>query len=132
MSDNKKYTFTTMDILEEVKVLAKSKPDYVYLAPDPDQFCSYVGGTDGTGEGHGCIVGQALMRHGVSMEDLVEVEGTYAGHAVMVLLGLDPGTPVMGGRGARDFLNAVQMFQDEGCQWGEALEEALELHPEFA
>lgn len=79
--------------------------------------CLYVH-KEGEQEVPGCIVGQVLVRLGVSLEDLKEVEGDNA-TAAMRRLHVPAGQ-------FGPLLHNMQREQDDGSTWGHALVEAAQ------
>ena len=105
----------TLGLLREV--IAEKGEDYVYDSPiEPRSRCLYV--HDGQ---PGCIVGHVLHRAGVSVEGLAGVEDwTPLDHEVV------PQFCGWAAEPALELLAAVQVEQDAGATWGEALRRALE------
>lgn len=62
----------------------------------------------------GCIVGMALVKGGVSMDDLIPINTMDAPTVLDSLEGVEAE------RKAVDFLTLVQISQDSGVTWGEA------------
>lgn len=117
-------TITSAQVVEQVVALAAERPEFVYRPVTDGKtsgLCSYV-----TGEhGQGCLVGQALMRLGIPEEALATFE-REAGEK-----GLDTGAPnalpelgVICDHDDLDWLADVQLHQDAGHPWGQAVEEA--------
>lgn len=132
------YKFTAEDVLKEVVRLGRERPDFVYNdQPERKAYledkqssslgCSYTSAVLGSDEGEGCIVGQALMNLGVPEESL---EGV-ATNVVAVLEDLLPGEPFRYTFGEVAIpkivraLECIQINQDSGLPWGEAVEEGL-------
>lgn len=115
--------FTTTDIVNEVRRLAKAEPNFVYIdqeGRDKDSPCGYTGMGPGTSQGRACIVGQALMNLGVPAEALVDSEdsvGVLLAELEQVEYGPFDSTN-------EEWLTTVQGFQDEGTPWGEAVSSA--------
>jgi hypothetical protein len=115
-------TFSAEDVVAQVRALAQEWPEHVYEPPagpvDSGNRCSYLVGSDG----HGCIVGQALLRLGVNPDALSRVEGQEAATAVSEVAHLDASNdwPEL------DWLNHVQEAQDERKPWGVAVAAADE------
>lgn len=106
-------------VVEEVKRLAKEKPDFVYAIPEDAETCLYVFNGKGS-----CIVGQALINLGILAEDIAEHEGQPASDVMEDLLD-DPNS------GHNFWLDQVQSEQDGRVPWGKAVETATEEHPEI-
>lgn len=117
------------EIVGEVVKLAKERPEFVYKSADLDGSCSYVGGRMRTPEeGKGCIIGQALQRLGMPVEELLKHEGDD----VVSLIIANP--YIVGGDGfadrdARSFLDYVQSLQDRKETWGDAVKQAASGYP---
>ncbi len=106
------------------EAVAEKGADYVYTTPEgepagPDMEtpCRYV-----HGDKPGCVVGHVLHKAGVSLALLEGQEGTDAYGAMRNLwrdgeIEFEP--PV------RQLLNHVQLDQDRGTPWGEAVRRAL-------
>lgn len=123
-------SFTTSDLVAEVRRLAAEDPDHVYRPPVHDvgeenptwADCSYVTGEDGKG----CLIGQALSNLGVPFEELVKFEG-YNVVMTLGLMGLVDEDHVSDRAAHTDeecFLMRVQYEQDDSRPWGEAVESA--------
>lgn len=115
---------TATELIQEVRKIAAERPDFIYSNQGVDtNLCSYFGRAVGDESGSPCIVGQALKNLEVNTEELWEVE-----HA-----GKDSDIGTVLGRGYVDiectgieamWLARVQMRQDDGLSWAEAVEEA--------
>jgi hypothetical protein len=104
-----------LELLREV--IFEKGEDFVYEAVGPDEECLYV--HDGR---PACIVGHVLVRAGVSLAELVEVEtctpmDTHRGPAFLT----------WADEHARRLLTRVQDGQDNGKPWGVALDVALDI-----
>jgi hypothetical protein len=106
------------------QILAEFGDQAVYVRPpdaESNAACLYV--HDGaTGPRPGCIVGHLLHRLGVSYEALRAREG-YTANAI--LFGNDPDNPLKLllrlPLSLADRIRAVQIAQDHGKTWGEAV-----------
>lgn len=99
------------------EVVAEFGPDHVYvkqLDSNEDRTCFYV--HDGAPS---CLVGHVLHRHGVPPEAFATLEGEAANEVVDMLTDAEERVAL--------FLNTVQIEQDEGAVWGDALEAALSV-----
>lgn len=126
-----KYNFTAEELLAEVLKLAEERPNFNYKNQlgavwQGHVGCFYTAGPS-NGDGEGCIVGQALMRLGVDQCDLSPHEGKRASD---VYYGLTErprreatGAWVVdsGEVGTLRKINLIQIGQDRGLSWGEAL-----------
>lgn len=124
-------------------VVAEFGEHYIDPRAADDEDCAYVLGDDPEfypepdDEEPGCIVGQILHHHGVPLRVLRQWEGKAAhdmgpagcatyNHALKeTVRGPGPTAPLIADQRTTDFLQALQLHQDEECPWGEALEEAL-------
>lgn len=124
---------TTLDEVRETLkgVVADAAPDFVYTDPngiradqnhDRSIKCAYV-----HGDKPGCIVGQVLHRLGVPLATLAECEDSTATQAVKHVMGLDnvyncdlPSDV----RAISGYLRNVQVEQDTGRTWSDALKRA--------
>lgn len=122
---------TVDGLIAKVKELGTAYPEAVYVPVNPDPKvcgCKYTAGA--CGPGIGCIFGQALLALDPSVRDKlteVDLEESGFGAALGTVL-LDLGVinreqynedPLV------DALTEVQMKQDKGSCWGEAIK-ALE------
>lgn len=105
--------FTTEDIIEHVRALADEYPNMVYQA-DAAGICSY---RPNDSNPMGCIIGAALQWAGVRQADLVEWEGKNADE---VILGLG----IKSGDDHLAWLHTVQILQDRGKTWSQAVASA--------
>lgn len=118
MSENK--------IVAEVRKLAEERPDHVYVSEVFGQ-CSYVGAEIGRpNESGGCIIGQALIRTGVSETELAEWETgahrAWGPDSTVDMMQLDhPGWLGEPSEADMDWLLAVQGKQDRGDSWADAV-----------
>lgn len=102
---------TADDVLAEVRKLASEYPDATYSGP-----CSYVVGY--AGPGRGCLIGQALRRLGFTKEQLDNVDDGPASYA---LRRLNIPTYVFDSWKSVRILDQIQIYQDDGTPWGEAV-----------
>ncbi|GAA3473847.1 hypothetical protein [Nonomuraea roseola] len=111
---------TDAEMIDTLKAVVAEKPDYVYGAPehmaDGTGQCYYVH-TDAENEeklAPGCLVGVALNRLGVPLETLQKHE---ADNAFCVIGRVVEGISDV----ALEFAHLLQIRQDNGATWGEAL-----------
>lgn len=119
---------TLQQVIDKVRELAKERPEFVYRdqpGAGGDE-CSYTSANVGSDEGEGCIVGQALMRCGLSRETLEDLQdGTAIGIREFLLM-LDEYVEQTSGLSdprAR-WLVKVQNNQDTGSTWADAVWQA--------
>lgn len=110
-----------MDVTREV---VAERPGYVYSAPEhmdtAELDCLYVHtDADGSNPVPGCAVAHVLNRLGVPLDALAIREGDSAYPVVGAVLDISGDAA-----DAQTFLNSVQMAQDAGRTWGDALEYA--------
>lgn len=112
---------TDEQVIAAIRAVAAENPDKVYALPDHmepmyEGACNYVhtAPDDEAKLSPGCLIGSALHRLGVPLETLAKVEGSAAGSAIAELL---PQITV----GTRVYANNVQMWQDDGRTWGQAV-----------
>lgn len=115
---------TVDDLIREVRALAEQSPDQHYEAPDGALICSYL--RSRTDPDHGCLMGQAFERIGVSRHMLAQIEGTGIDEAISIL--------GVGGQGPEavskvDWLRTVQRKQDIGLSWSHAVQAADTYFP---
>lgn len=104
------------DFTYHAPVLGSSAP--CYYVPTTDPRCPMRGAEPSENQARsGCIVGEILRHHGLLTDDVAESE-----HSVRVLVNL--GLVVADDR-TTGFLGVLQVGQDGGRPWGEALAEAL-------
>lgn len=100
----------TRQLIKHVRDLAEANPNYVY-----DQTpCRYLVNKEPS-----CIIGQAAHKAGVELAELEAWDNSKAdstASCVLPRIGVDgPGL---------DWLDRVQMAQDRGDPWGEAVAKA--------
>lgn len=109
------------------EVVADMGAEYVYVnpsgigadgygAPDHGDFdpdCYYV-----HADQPGCIVGHILHKHGVPLRELGAFELEGASSVVAGLFNVSKLSPVA------EYLSKLQVRQDEGATWGQALTDA--------
>ncbi len=112
-------TITDDTLMKTLRQVVAEKPTHVYEGPEYSERaddCLYVH-RDETGaiEGPGCVMGHALHRLGVPLEELA----LYEGLAIACVVGhLTSGIS----QGTEEILRRVQTLQDEGSPWSEAYE----------
>lgn len=124
-------------VVAELQALAAERPDYVYLQPvlgvlpngDPDTRCAYFDPVDKTPS---CVIGHLLARHGVGADDLVLSEPVEYKGMRYTDLNTDAGVRVLAHAGVIEIdrlgveiLEDVQVAQDCGIPWGQAVQSAL-------
>jgi hypothetical protein len=119
---------TDDQLINALRAVVAESPETVYSLPDhmePEytDACYYVhtDPSDETKLSPGCVVGAALDRLGVPLEDLQKREGQGA---YVVLNELLPNVSM----NALRFASDLQMFQDQRDPWSEALTQAEEMH----
>lgn len=118
------YNVNLFELKDEILKLAAEKPDFVYTKQGvPSNGCSYVGASMHTEGGEGCIIGQALMRLGVSETGLREWESGYstANSIGRLLYDAEFITVTEMDNHLIDAIQDTQAGQDTGCSWGEAV-----------
>lgn len=113
------------ELIQEVRKIAEERPNFIY-SDQPNgthSLCSYFGRAIGDEAGSPCIVGQALKNLEVPMEVLREAE--QEGKDSDISKVLDRGYVDIEYTGSEAmWLAKVQMKQDDGNSWAEAVEEA--------
>lgn len=113
-------TITEIEVETEIRRLAKENPDNIYYR-DSD-LCYYTRGNCLNGS-VGCIVGQALMNLGVPKGLLAKEDQddeTIGAASLLHRLAVKPS----GRQNFSDWLVFVQMEQDFGGKWGQAVASA--------
>jgi len=120
--ENMTFDFTSQQLADKVIEVADSYPEHVYKLSSKDRnprilHCAYFDiGQDGN-YAAGCIVGHALHRLGVTLEDIKEfnlsTEVTELLYLFMPPERRDPASDI--------FLLNVQRKQDEGRAWKECV-----------
>jgi hypothetical protein len=115
---------TEAAILAKLDEIVAASPDHVYEVPEHmgnGPTCFYVHTDDETGEARsaGCLIGRVLNELGVPLEDLQDFELETAKSVIEKFV---PDSSY----DTQDFLNAVQLKQDAGHTWSEALAYAKE------
>jgi hypothetical protein len=111
--------------LATLREVVAERPEYVYSCPthmqeyDDDLSCFYVHtDEDGSMVSAGCVVGVALNRLGMPLEELAKEEGSTA-HAVISRY-----FPLISKR-VRARFNDIQMHQDAKNTWGVSYAKAM-------
>jgi hypothetical protein len=117
---------TEAAILAKLDEIVSASPDHVYEIPGHmynGDSCYYVHTDPDTREARsaGCLIGRVLNELGVPLEDLKTHEDE---DATAVLKEFAPDVP---GKTAA-LLNVVQLKQDSGHTWADALATAKEAH----
>lgn len=117
-----------IDLATEIIKLADERPSFNYTHQEhTGAGCSYVGAVPQKVGGEGCIVGQALMRLGVSEESLRKWEdrelrdNSFSALYEGDLLSFDTNDPLV------DAINGVQDYQDTGAIWASATHDLRKL-----
>ena len=116
---------TATELIQEVRKIAAERPDFIYSDQTEStlNLCSYFGRAIGDESGSPCIVGQALKNLEVPMEGLLEVEHAGKDSDISTVLAMGYVDIDYSG-GEAIWLDKVQMKQDDGKPWAEAVEEA--------
>lgn len=116
---------TDEQFTEAIKALVKESPDKVYARPEhmeaaPKAACYYVHTSpeDETQLSPGCLIGVALHKVGVPLEELRKYEGQAAWSVLRVLMPHLSADTV-------NFAGDIQAWQDQRKTWGEALLNAI-------
>lgn len=114
--ENMTFDFTSRQLADKVIEVADSYPKHVYKPSSKDNCAYFDIGQDGN-YAAGCIVGHALHRLGVTLEDIKEfnlsTEVTELLYLFMPPERRDPASDI--------FLLNVQKKQDEGRAWKECV-----------
>ena len=131
----KEFDNFVLDLVQEVRNLAKYHPDAVYHGPvKGGDLCCYTEGEckDSTGEtiGIGCIMGQAILNIRPEMKRALEKADVHQIDVRCLLSEIgekhfDVGTCLF--TNPVTFLASVQQDQDLGSTWGDAVEESIGL-----
>lgn len=109
-----------LDLLEQV--VDEGGRDFVY-PQDENGNCQYV--RDGAPS---CLVGKALFKAGVKMEDLIRLdEGTADTNGPVAACAMDDVIPGVADYEALYVFNQAQQTQDLGDTWGSALDAARKV-----
>lgn len=122
----------TKAILDQVKILAQTYPDFVYAANHSHYSpCQYnAGGDPEHPELCGCIIGQAARKVGIDTSDwdAIPNETSYLDTGIKSRiedrLRENPYLP------EADILSCIQHLQDIGTPWGKAYAEAMDGYPQ--
>lgn len=115
-------TITSDDIMKALREVVAEQPDHVYCRPEhmsTRHACLYVHTSENGDRVPGCVVGHALERVGIPLVWMAQYEGSSA-------VGITAGLGIQVDAATGVFLNDVQMGQDAGQSWGEALTQAEE------
>lgn len=119
-------TLTGQQALDTLgEVVAEFGDDYTYQPPASDTDTQYIPPRYIWDGQPSCLVAHALVRHGVTVENLLNFEGSTA------LLIRQIGDLKLTDA-ARHVLNAAQEYQDVGNAWGNCLREARVTLRRFA
>lgn len=108
-------TPTVKDVENEVRELAYERRYYIYDDFNESGGCQYINNGQGS-----CIVGKALVNLDIDPEEIIRLEGNPASTVVSELVD-------SGWQASLDWLDNVQIEQDNGTPWGEAVLIADEL-----
>jgi hypothetical protein len=101
---------TTLDLEKTVRELATDAPDNVYEKPDDFNTCCYSRG-ECTNGSVGCLIGQAMAKHGYDVS-LLDFDGSLLASEACAYFNII---------GRTIWLNEVQSSQDEGHEWLQAI-----------
>lgn len=119
------YIFTSEDVVDVVRDIAKASPDFIYESPVyTTGQCRYAHGDKDNGYSPGCLMGQALNRLGVDLSEVVPYEGESVSY-VLNKLGIHTTANI------NSWLDTVQVYQDEGSSWGYAVNNVDDDYIEF-
>lgn len=104
--------FTDEEFVAAVRAIAAERPDYVYTAPEGEN-CQYA-----HADGCGCIIGCALNRLGMSLDELSELDSRALAGIRFIGEGLGLSEPTI------RWATNVQSDQDNSVPWGEAVSNA--------
>lgn len=126
MSTTEVPTVDLHKLEDEIIKLAEERPEHTYEGAKVTKEaggCSYVGTKLGVVGGEGCIVGQALMRLGVSEDYLREIEAGAGSLNAKELLsrGRRLFNTENNDSGTMRTILLVQGNQDDGLTWGESV-----------
>lgn len=119
------FDFTPEDLQHKVREVAADYPKYVYDIPYGNS-CMYFHKGDDDNYSCGCIIGHALHRLGVTLEDISEeynfvgVWGLLQRHLSDLPLDFNDATV--------QWLSNVQSAQDRGETWSSAVKKADNGH----
>jgi hypothetical protein len=119
-TDSLPATFTAADVVAKIREVAAETPDRVYERETGSGKCLYGRDKSGSGDGHRCIVGEALFRLGVTQAHLEVVDGRLAVPGAYQLLTHEFNLPLEAEFELK-FADEVQSCQDGGLTWAEAV-----------
>lgn len=106
---------TDAQVYQTTREVVAEQPDYIYQNPlghtaisENSVACYYV-----HDDKPGCVVGAVLHRLGVPLKYLSDREGLRGDQVALGLTNMSPDTAM--------FLRRVQIGQDRGLTWGDAL-----------
>lgn len=122
-----KITLTAQQILDGLTEIAEANPDHKYQKPTEDGLCLYFHGDE-----PGCIVGQLLAKHGVTGDQMREVDDAQGWMLNERAVGdlIEAGIIDTDHEGYA-MLTVAQKSQDDGNTWGEAVAEAKNVQKIF-
>ena len=109
---------TTQDLIDEVRKIAEEMPDFVYATPFT-KGCSYFGREVGDPTGQCCIMGQAFKNLKIDTSKIDETHENISTVGDLILTEDIPVTYL--DESQVEWLDNVQLLQDEGISWGEAV-----------
>lgn len=122
------------ELVEEVKRLCAENPEFVYrerVVIDEDgevaeAACFYTQDANGGGQGHGCLIGRALVNKGVPLEYMLKLDNAGGQGIDAVLRQLECAglvEPVVGriAMAHSAWLSRMQRLQDKRLSWGKCL-----------
>lgn len=112
------FDFTSQQLADKVREVAQDYPDNVYKAEHDDSCVYFNIGQDGYYSAS-CIVGHALHRLGVKLEDIEEFNNGTVNELFEVYM------PRVNRDTATDkWLTTVQDYQDFQMPWGQCVKKA--------
>lgn len=125
MSNTSEPLFALNDVYEWAKEEAAIEgPDFIYKAYERDSYgrttCRYVENGQPS-----CIIGRMLSRQGLLP---VFPEDSYENTLCVSSLLTENDLSRRFTLGARGFMSLLQLSQDRGMPWGEAIERAMKAH----
>lgn len=112
------------DLEDEVRRIVGANPGFVYERPEGSQYCKYLRRVGGIVEG-GCVFGRAFLNLGIPVREIEACEMKVLDTALRILN--IPSTPTQ-----RSWAYALQVSQDRGKTWSEALDAADRFCPQPA
>src|SRR5690554_2567607 len=117
----------TKAILEQVRILAQTYPDFVYSHYDDGLRCKYNTGVNPKyPKLSGCIIGQAARKAGIDTSDWDEKpsDPDYSSTAIFIQIEIKVGEDTYSPEA--EVLVRIQELQDIGTTWGKAYTKAMD------